>query len=178
MPRLVVTAGPDAGTTFELTDTAVLGRDRDATFPLADQGTSRKHVRIWRSPEGWSAIDLGSKNGTYVNGEPVTRAALKEGDVIMIGATRMRIEGVVDMPQAAAPRAATATGDGVEVRTAAGKIGDKALTSKKPRSDGALDVDLSQYPWWIRAAIVLGVLAVVGGIAWLAWKAGGGTMPV
>ncbi len=178
MARLVVIAGPDLGKTFELSDTQILGRDRDATFPLADNGTSRKHIRVSRSTDGYSVIDLESKNGTWVNGDRISRSSLSEGDVIVIGETHLRIEDVRVTPSAVPPPRPSPQGSqGVEVRTAAGKIGEKALTSKKAPGHGTLDVDLSQYSPMVRWLVILGVASVVLLIAWLAWKAGGGTMP-
>lgn len=178
MARLVVIAGPDLGKTFELSDTQVLGRDRDATFPLADNGTSRKHIRVWRSSDGYSVIDLESKNGTWVNGERISRAALSEGDVIVIGETHLRIEGAAVIPAPKSPtRPTTAGTGGVEVRTAAGKISEKAITAKKERADGALDIDISQYGPMVRWFIYLGITVLIAAIVWIAWKFGGGTMP-
>ncbi len=54
---------------------------------LADHELSRQHARLVRAVGGWEVHDLGSKNGTQVNGERIARAALVDGDVIEVGAT-------------------------------------------------------------------------------------------
>jgi PAS domain S-box-containing protein len=64
----------------------VLGRGADAGFQINDHGVSRRHARISRLDEGGFHIaDLGSTNGTYVNGVRITSAELHEGDRVQIG---------------------------------------------------------------------------------------------
>ncbi|HUQ60691.1 FHA domain-containing protein, partial [Lentzea sp.] len=63
----------------------VVGRGQEADFRLPDTGVSRRHLEItW---DGHSAMlaDLGSTNGTTVNGTPVQTWQLAEGDVVRIG---------------------------------------------------------------------------------------------
>jgi pSer/pThr/pTyr-binding forkhead associated (FHA) protein len=63
----------------------VVGRGQDAQFRLPDTGVSRRHLEI--SWDGHAAMlsDLGSTNGTTVNGQPVQNWQLGDGDVIRIG---------------------------------------------------------------------------------------------
>lgn len=70
----------------------VIGRGRAADLRLDDSGLSREHVRIVRDPGGGHhLLDMGSTNGTFVNGVRVRRATLGEGDRIQIGrATSLR----------------------------------------------------------------------------------------
>jgi PAS domain S-box-containing protein len=64
----------------------VLGRGADAGFQINDHGVSRRHARISRTNEGGFHIaDLGSTNGTYVNGVRITSSELHEGDRVQIG---------------------------------------------------------------------------------------------
>ena len=64
----------------------VLGRGADAGFQINDHGVSRRHARISRSSEGgFQLSDLGSTNGTYLNGVRVASAELHEGDRVQIG---------------------------------------------------------------------------------------------
>jgi PAS domain S-box-containing protein len=64
----------------------VVGRGIDATVRVEDPGISRAHVKVVRRPGGGMAVvDLGSTNGTYVNGVRVRTVALSEGDRIQIG---------------------------------------------------------------------------------------------
>jgi pSer/pThr/pTyr-binding forkhead associated (FHA) protein len=60
----------------------------------ADLGVSNQHAELRRSPAGrYSIIDLGSHNGTYVNGTRVSQQELSEGDIVTIGDTAFRLAG-------------------------------------------------------------------------------------
>ena len=64
----------------------VLGRSAEAGFQVEDDGISRKHAQVERSGEGhFQLVDLGSTNGTYLNGLRVSTARLCDGDRIQIG---------------------------------------------------------------------------------------------
>lgn len=66
--------------------TLVIGRHPDCEIVLPDRQISRQHARISRQGDTFVIEDLGSKNGTYVNGEPVVdRRVLTDGDVVQIG---------------------------------------------------------------------------------------------
>lgn len=67
-------------------DTLVIGRSRDADLTIDVEGVSRKHARITRSgPHTIHLVDLGAKNGTFLNGERVDVATLHHGDRVQIG---------------------------------------------------------------------------------------------
>jgi two-component system, cell cycle response regulator len=64
----------------------VLGRSSEAHFQVEDDGISRKHAKVVRGPNGnFQVVDLGSTNGTYLNGAKIQVAALADGDKIQIG---------------------------------------------------------------------------------------------
>ena len=67
---------------------AVIGRDSDALVQLADSRVSRRHARIDKADDGYHAFDLGSTNGTTVNGEPAIGQLLVDGDVIGLQSCR------------------------------------------------------------------------------------------
>jgi FHA domain-containing protein/uncharacterized protein DUF4388 len=69
----------------------VLGRQPDADVVLAEDLVSRHHARIDHDAEGLFIEDLGSTNGTYVNGARVKRARLAEGDRVIVGASIVRV---------------------------------------------------------------------------------------
>lgn len=75
---------------YQLTEGAtVVGRGQDAQFRLPDTGVSRRHLEItW---DGQTAVlaDLGSTNGTTVNGTPVQTWQLVDGDVVRVGQSRL-----------------------------------------------------------------------------------------
>ena len=87
MLTLLVLQGPDKGRRFELPDKPILiGRESKA-LPLSDQTTSRRHAELRPNEDGeWILRDLGSANGTHVNGQRQDRAyTLRIGDQIRVG---------------------------------------------------------------------------------------------
>jgi ABC-type multidrug transport system ATPase subunit/predicted component of type VI protein secretion system len=70
----------------------VLGRSEQADVTLSHPAVSRAHARIVPAADGFYLQDLGSSTGTYVNGEPVARRLLRDGDVLRIGSSRMVLE--------------------------------------------------------------------------------------
>lgn len=89
--KLEVTAGPKAGTEFPLeVDEVIIGRATDATLSIPDTSVSRKHAVVRREGGGFVVADMGSGNGTIVNGEPITEdRPLSSGDVITLGDTEI-----------------------------------------------------------------------------------------
>jgi signal transduction histidine kinase/CheY-like chemotaxis protein len=84
--RLIAIAGAQAGRKFKIGDSAVIGRSTDATVTLEDPEVSRSHARISKSEIGAYLLeDLGSKNGTQINGMPVKSQLLAFGDKIQVG---------------------------------------------------------------------------------------------
>ena len=85
---LVVLAGVSAGEMFKLQeDRTVVGRGTKVTLRLNDEGVSREHCAFVREGEKIIVTDLGSTNGTYVNGIKIDRKELTDGDKIMVGST-------------------------------------------------------------------------------------------
>ncbi len=88
MPRLIVIRGVDEGKQFELTGTGVtVGRHSANAVSLHDTQVSRKHLELRPGPNGYELLDLGSGNGTLLNGQPVQVAPLRSGDTISLGQT-------------------------------------------------------------------------------------------
>jgi hypothetical protein len=71
---------------------AVIGRSRDCDVVLTDGNVSRRHAEIRQEESGFYVVDLGSTNGTALNGLKVDRARLEPGDRIVIGTTEMTFE--------------------------------------------------------------------------------------
>lgn len=82
----------------------VIGRGSDADITLDDTGTSRKHLEILWDGERAQVTDLGSTNGTRLNGEPVTRAVLPPDSVIELGRTRILFRVLAQRGDVADPR--------------------------------------------------------------------------
>jgi transcriptional regulator with GAF, ATPase, and Fis domain len=73
-------------------EVVTIGRARDSLLCLDDQKASRRHCRIEKTGRGYCIVDAGSQNGTYLNGELVTRRVLAKGDRIDIGSVRIHFE--------------------------------------------------------------------------------------
>lgn len=87
--QLVVTEGPLAGTTLDLSGTPILlGRAQEATLVLEDDYASGRHARLFPQGTRWFIEDLGSTNGTFLGGNALTRALPVElGVPVRIGKT-------------------------------------------------------------------------------------------
>ncbi|AWM41564.1 Sensor protein ZraS [Gemmata obscuriglobus] len=86
MPRLIVIRGVDEGKQFELTSPSVtVGRHSANAVPLHDTQVSRRHLEVRAVAHGYELRDLGSGNGTLLNGQPVQVAPLRSGDTITVG---------------------------------------------------------------------------------------------
>jgi hypothetical protein len=93
-PRLLVSGpdGPDGGhqRTYEIsTPLVILGRGTDCDLRLVDPGVSRHHAEIRVEDGEVVLVDLGSTNGTFVNGQPVRRIALADGTRVTLGRTTL-----------------------------------------------------------------------------------------
>ncbi len=110
MPRLIVKIGGATKTVPLGEDAVTIGRTPENSLHLDNEGVSRKHAQILFVGRGWEVVDLGSRNGTKVNGKKVPRAMLKPGDVIGVGPA----EVVFEEEGAAAASGGGATGLEVE----------------------------------------------------------------
>jgi len=92
---------PGSGTSF------TIGRTQDCDLRIADLSVSRRHAQLDRGEEGWLLSDLGSHNGTRVNGwlvrEPVP---VRPGDILQFGSATFVIQGPpgAEPPASAAPQ--------------------------------------------------------------------------
>jgi pSer/pThr/pTyr-binding forkhead associated (FHA) protein len=94
-PRLEVVAamGLDPGTSFELGDGATMGRTDGSDIPVDDPFASSVHARIFPRGQFMYIEDMGSTNGTYLNGRRLRAAErLKVGDTVRIGETEYRYQ--------------------------------------------------------------------------------------
>lgn len=89
MAKITISSDPGKGLTYHFQDEAVLGRQGDNTVPLADSQASRKHSHIFRQEGVYYIEDMGSRNGTYVNGKLTKKLRLEGGEEIHIGETTL-----------------------------------------------------------------------------------------
>ncbi len=85
---LIVLSGTSVGEMFKILEgEAIIGRSTQAGIRVVDEGISRQHARIVQEAGMLFIEDLGSKNGTFANGERITRHRLQDGDKIQVGQT-------------------------------------------------------------------------------------------
>ncbi len=89
--QLIITRGGTAGARFALSDPEVtIGRHPDSTIFLDDVTVSRRHAVVTRDPAGqYTVSDVGSLNGTYLDGDRVDAALLREGAQVQVGKFRL-----------------------------------------------------------------------------------------
>ncbi|MBW1799186.1 MAG: FHA domain-containing protein [Deltaproteobacteria bacterium] len=97
MPQFHVLTGNGKEFTRNIDEkTLNIGRSRDSHIVLPDHTVSRRHAQLFRAPEGLLLKDLGSHNGTYVNGSRITEKLLRPNDQVKIGASMLTfIDGSV-----------------------------------------------------------------------------------
>ncbi|MBX5483193.1 MAG: sigma 54-interacting transcriptional regulator [Myxococcaceae bacterium] len=93
MPALLLLTGPSAGLRFDVVTEAILGRSPSCEIPLEDHKVSRRHAKIVVEQGQAKITDLGSRNGTVVNGERIEgEAILLPGDRVQVGDTTILFE--------------------------------------------------------------------------------------
>ena len=95
VPEALLLSEADNGqaVNFRLTALTYIGRSEDNQLRLLDPGVSRRHVLVMATPGGYTIRDLGSQNGTYVNGTRVDESPLTDGDRITIGEINLVFRG-------------------------------------------------------------------------------------
>ena len=84
--ELTIESGPDAGHKHRAGDHALrMGRSPDNDVIFRDPATSGHHARLERRGEQFWVVDLGSTNGTFVNGESIQEKQVNDGDRLTIG---------------------------------------------------------------------------------------------
>ncbi len=94
--QLVIAEGKEAGREFVFDQLSVLiGRTSECDVVLYDPGVSRKHARIFNEGEEYFVEDMGSSNGTKVNGSIIKKKQLADGDAISLGPVVFNFAGIV-----------------------------------------------------------------------------------
>jgi len=186
LPKVLIKEGPDSGKVYEVAQAAILGRLDTNDIPVHDGKASREHAKIYKQGEQYAIVDLNSSNGTFVNGEKITKRILKNGDEISIGTVRLVFE--LPEPQKKAPArrsledafdaakkgespAAAAAGGG------GGKPGDIVLKGHQPiqvhrikPGSPLLGIDLDQLSDTGRIVVYIGLVALFAGLMYLAYS--------
>lgn len=122
----------------------VAGRSSDADLVLADDTVSRKHARIYSARGALWLRDLGSRNGTSVNGRGVSHHRLRPGDRVAIGASLLRVD-VVGLDQIERD-----------------KPGPEEITAGRSMSGSIQDIPLADVLQWLATSRKTGTLRVRG----------------
>jgi ABC transport system ATP-binding/permease protein len=85
MPGVLTVRDEGASRRYVFEQQAVVGRDLDCDVPLASRSVSRRHALVEKTPNGWVVRDLGSANGTSVDGARVREAPLATGTAVRFG---------------------------------------------------------------------------------------------
>ncbi len=125
----------------------VVGRSSDVDLVLADDAVSRKHARIYGERGRMWLRDLGSRNGTSVNGDPISRHCLREGDRVVIGASLIAV-AITDSSQVRAGWAGER------------KTSHDAASSSKSMSGSISDIPLVDVLQWLGTSRKTGTLVI------------------
>jgi pSer/pThr/pTyr-binding forkhead associated (FHA) protein len=185
--KLTVTTGPAAGQAVEVDRELTIGRE-NVDLAIEDEEISRRHAAVRPVPNGIAIRDLGSQNGTFVNGERVEReTTLRSSGTLRIGTTEITVElpapTTVVSPDVTAPAESARDVDAQRVATraavpatvvgpapastppprpprAAGTAAGAAASSGGRRSSAAA---LLRRPWipLLAAALVAGVIVAI-----------------
>lgn len=92
--RLTVLLDEGDGRSYDITTAAWIGRDPNCLIRTDDDFASARHAQLLWRPEdqAWWLEDNLSRNGTFVNDERITRAKIKDGDVVRVGRAKFRFE--------------------------------------------------------------------------------------
>ena len=142
----------DTGETREATEGMTLGRLPSCDWPLDDTSISRQHGRLVFENSAWFLEDLGSSNGSQLNGRKGRRHRLADGDLLTLGTVAFDI--LDHAPAAAAPSRHQ------EANQERARLRHDLRDDRRSSGFG----DLGQQPLWIQLIAVALGLAVMAGI--------------
>ncbi len=148
MPSLTSTKGSLTGAVFELVPPAFsLGRDPGNALLLPNEsGASRKHALLFEKDGAWWVEDLGSSNGTSVNGKELDQAAqLREGDLIAVGIEELQFSLLsAKATLEDAPSGADAAGEDPAVPPVAGASAPEVAPAKPAERAPEFSADVQE----------------------------------
>lgn len=160
---LVVLSGTQQGKVLKLERDGVFGREPTVDYPVEDPTVSRRHAQVLRVPDGWLLRDLGSANGTEINGARlVGDRVLREGDVLSLGRVTLSFSAqLAGTVRAAGPVAVERTVQPLPMETVDAQLGQRMLSALKSehkdadsQAEAALRAIVSAVPGAVRACLV------------------------
>jgi len=136
--KLYFKTGSLAGSKFDIDAEVTIGRDPSNDISLPDAAVSLVHCQLFSEGRRFYLKDLGSTNGTMVNGNRVISAELQDGDILVIGQNTIRIE--LPAGEEDEPAAATTHKDDVRPPEATVADGDFLARTSYPEKHHALEL--------------------------------------
>ncbi|HEU5070041.1 MAG TPA: FHA domain-containing protein [Verrucomicrobiae bacterium] len=178
MAKLQVLSGSLAGQSFELKEgKTTVGRVEDNAILIAEPSVSSHHAEIHVVEQDVIIKDLGSTNGSFINGEKITESVLKAGQVLRLGQVELRLDDGTPLPPPSATASAStpapapgpAAGAKRQDQTMAVQRGVSLDQLAEPRSSG-FDTATSGFTkktnkvnrYFLIGGIILGVIILIG----------------
>lgn len=169
MAYVVISLGGEELSRHPLLGPTVMGRSADAQIHVRDSSMSRWHCRFEPAgdpPNVWTVVDLGSRNGTTVNGRRVQRHVLHSGDLLRVGRVTVLFQVGEFVPSSVGPRTVRSRSVRPEAPAPAGSaagfarpllVPDNRLPrpdpgKASPRRTGPSDLEMMSSPGWSRQA--------------------------
>jgi len=171
MAKLVLLSEGLTGRTFELkVEKTTVGRVEDNTFQIAETSVSSHHAEILLRGTDIVVKDLNSTNGTFINGEKVSEAVLKPGQILRLGMIEMRLES--DDAAAAAAAAPKKALDKTRVIPQGVKMGELEGARPMPTFGGKSGFEKKDNKGKIVFIIVITLigLGLAGALVWVVMK--------
>src|SRR6185436_14202347 len=106
MAKLTIKDADGVEKIHELVDeVTTVGRSSSCVIQINDEKSSRQHFRIEKDGQFFKVVDLGSTNGTKLNGSKIVSQRLRNGDVLMLGRTTFAYDGPGELDATLAPSA-------------------------------------------------------------------------
>lgn len=156
------------GREIELRPSLVLGRADDCGAVVADDSVSRHHARFELRDDRWWLVDLGSSNGTRINGVKLKEGPVGPGDLVTLGSVAFDVlGGALEAPAEPPPASAPAPRGSAAVETERARLRAEARSLQRARGFG----DLAQQSLAVRlfaAALALALMIGIAlGVRWL-----------
>lgn len=170
--QFVMRSGPTPGVTFPLEgDQLIIGRDASNSITINDAEISRKHSRLSFQGGKYVIEDLGSTNGTFVNGQRLAGpVVLKPGDVVSLGEQIVLMYDVINMDPGATiapPRAARMVAPPVQQQPVVQPVVQPVHQTPTPAYSSAPAKKTNMVPFFIGGGVLLFLCLCIGFFVWV-----------